>query len=79
MQQVNIREARAQLSRLIGKVQAGEEIIIARRNIPVAKLAPLDAVKPDRRLGGLKGMVIEMSEDFDEPLPGFEARDESLS
>ncbi len=79
MQQVNIREARAQLSRLIRKVQAGEEIIIARRNIPVAKLAPLDAVKPDRRLGGLKGMVIEMSEDSDEPLPGFEARDESLS
>lgn len=79
MHQVNIREAKAQFSLLIRKVQAGEEIIIARRNIPVAKLAPLDAGKPERRLGGLKGMVIEVDEDFDEPLPGFEVRYESLS
>ena len=71
MHQVNIHEAKTHLSRLIQEVQTGEEVIIARGNKPVAKLVPLDAGKPERRLGGLKGMVIEMAEDFDEPLPDF--------
>ncbi len=39
---VNIGEAKTRLSELVAKVQAGEEIIIARGNEPVAKLSALD-------------------------------------
>ena len=71
MHQVNIHEAKTHLSRLIQEVRNGEEVIIARGNKPVAKLVPLDSEKPRRRLGGLKGMIISVAGDFDEPLEDF--------
>lgn len=40
MRQVQIAEAKAHLSALIEQVEAGEEIIIARRGKPVARLIP---------------------------------------
>lgn len=40
MEQVQIAEAKAHLSALIERVEAGEEIIIARRGKPVARLIP---------------------------------------
>jgi prevent-host-death family protein len=39
---VNIGEAKTRLSELVAKVEAGEEVVIARGNEPVARLAPLD-------------------------------------
>jgi prevent-host-death family protein len=39
---VNIGEAKMRLSELVAKVEAGEEVVIARNNTPVARLAPLD-------------------------------------
>ncbi len=39
---VNIGEAKTRLSELIARVEAGEEVVIARGNAPVARLAPLD-------------------------------------
>ncbi|QGM99974.1 type II toxin-antitoxin system Phd/YefM family antitoxin [Methylocystis parvus] len=39
---VKIGEAKARLSELIAKVEAGEEVVIARGHEPVARLAPLD-------------------------------------
>jgi len=47
---VNIYAAKTNLSRLIDRVAAGEEIVIARAGKPVAKLVPLPATTP-RRLG----------------------------
>jgi prevent-host-death family protein len=41
--QFNIHEAQANLSRLIARVEQGEEIIISRAGKPVAKLVPLTA------------------------------------
>ena len=41
--QVNILEARSQLSQLIKSAQAGEEVIIANRGQPVARLVPVGA------------------------------------
>ena len=38
MVQVNIREAKTQLSRLLKLVEAGEEVVIARNGVPVARL-----------------------------------------
>ena len=41
MVQVNIHEAKTQLSRLLAQVEAGEEVVIARNGTPVAKLVVL--------------------------------------
>jgi prevent-host-death family protein len=63
---VSIYEAKSQLSRLIAEVErTGEEIVIRRHNVPVAKLVPFRPVIPPRQLGGWEGQM-EMSDDFDE-------------
>ena len=65
---VNIREARAHFSKLLEKVQFGEEIVIARAGTPVAKLVPIRSTLKQRTLGSARGMF-SMSDDFDAPLP----------
>lgn len=45
---VNIGEAKARLSELFARVAAGEEVIIARGHVPVARLAPLDVKRRPR-------------------------------
>ncbi|TMF40834.1 MAG: type II toxin-antitoxin system Phd/YefM family antitoxin [Chloroflexi bacterium] len=63
---VNIHEAKTHLSRLIDKVEAGEEIVIARAGRPVARLAPLRrATRP--RVPGRWRDQITMAADFDAP------------
>lgn len=71
MIEVNIHEAKTQLSRLIRAVLAGEEVIISKRNEPVARLVPLEKAKISRTLGwgGTEGMW--MADDFDAPLEDF--------
>jgi prevent-host-death family protein len=66
---VNIHEAKTHLSRLLERVQAGEEIIIAKAGRPIAKLIP--AEPPNRISGFGKGQVV-IHDDFDDPLPEFE-------
>ena len=63
--QVNIHDAKTQLSALLAKVEAGEEIIIARANKPIARIVPFHATKPNRRLGEAKGLI-EIADDFDD-------------
>lgn len=65
---VNIHQAKTHLSRLVGRVEAGEEITLARAGRPVARLVPYRARREPRRLGVWKGQVW-MSPDFDAPLP----------
>ena len=72
MQVTNISEAKAQLSALIEKVLAGEEIIIGKAGKPVAKLVRYERSQEDRRPGVLKGKI-KIAKDFDE-LPGDIAR-----
>jgi prevent-host-death family protein len=64
---VNVHEAKTHLSRLLERVEQGEEILIARAGKPVAKLVPIEA--PGKRPIGLYKGQIWMSDDFDEPLP----------
>jgi prevent-host-death family protein len=66
MKSVSIHEAKTHLSRLLERVEGGEEIVIARNRTPVAKLVPL-AAEP-RRPGRLRGRI-EIAADFDAPLP----------
>jgi len=69
MATVNVHEAKTHLSALLQRVEAGEEIVIARSGAPVAKLVPI-APKPTepRTPGWWKGKIV-MSDDFDAPLP----------
>jgi antitoxin (DNA-binding transcriptional repressor) of toxin-antitoxin stability system len=53
MTQVTIHQAKTQLSRLIQKALAGEEVVIANRDKPVVRLEVVESAKPKRRLGGL--------------------------
>jgi len=67
MVEVNIHQAKTQLSDLLRRVAAGEEVIIARAGTPVARLVPIEA--PARRLLGLDQGLYVVPEDFDAPLP----------
>ena len=64
---VSIHAAKTNLSRLIKRAEAGEEIIIARGRTPVAKLVPLTP-KPKRVFGALRGKF-SIGPEFFEPLP----------
>lgn len=63
---MNVHEAKTQLSKLLERVEGGEEIVIARRGHPVAKLVPH---QPVRRVPGRMKGRIQISDDFDDPLP----------
>ena len=54
MKSVNIHEAKTHFSRLIERVEAGEEFIIAKAGRPAARLVPIGAAKKPIRIGGLK-------------------------
>jgi prevent-host-death family protein len=66
MSTVTIQQAKTSLSRLIQMVAAGEEVIIARRGKPVARLAPVGEVTGKRV--PLKG-TLQMGPEFFKPLP----------
>jgi len=68
MKRVNTHEAKTQLSRLLRRVAAGEEITIANRGVPVARLVPVPPKKAQRVLGILRG-EFSVPDDFDSPLP----------
>ena len=65
----NLYEAKNQLSSLVERAAAGEEIIIARHGKPRAKLVPVPAVKKGpRKQEDVLGLTY-MADDFDAPLP----------
>ena len=68
MIEVNVHEAKTHLSRLLARVAAGEEIVIARAGKPVARLVPFHKLKGKRPLGIDKGRYV-VPDDFDAPLP----------
>jgi prevent-host-death family protein len=68
MKQVNVHQAKTQLSKLLRRVAAGEEIAIANRGVPVARLVPVSAGTHKRVLGAY-GDTIKIADDFDAPLP----------
>jgi prevent-host-death family protein len=63
---VNIHEAKTHLSRLVERVEAGEEVVIARAGRPVARLVPLARRTKPRVLGTLRGRIW-MAPDWDSP------------
>jgi prevent-host-death family protein len=57
MKSINIHEAKTHLSRLVERVEAGEEIIIAKAGRPAARLVPIEATRKPVKIGGLKSRV----------------------
>ncbi len=72
MQTVTIYTAKTTLSRLLARVEAGEEIVLARGKKPIAKLVPFRAASTKRRFGALHG-IISIGPEFFAPLPEEEA------
>jgi antitoxin (DNA-binding transcriptional repressor) of toxin-antitoxin stability system len=55
------------LSQLLARVEAGEEIVLARGSEPIAKLVPFSAMRKGRNFGAYKG-VVSVGPKFFEPL-----------
>lgn len=66
---MNVHEAKTHFSKLLRRVAAGEEIVIARAGRPVARLVPFEEDgSSDRVLGRYQGRI-RWTGDFDAPLP----------
>ena len=68
---VNILEAKTRLSQLVKAAQAGEEVVIANRGEPVARLVP--AVKTEAAGIGSAKLILGWLESH--PLPGYAQRE----
>jgi len=66
---VNVHDAKTHFSKLLQRVQAGEEVVIARAGRPVARLVPVREAGKRRVPGTAKGKI-RIAPDFDAPLPG---------
>ena len=66
--EINTHEAKTQLSRLLKRVALGEEITIASRGKPVARLVPVPAEESGVKFGTFRGKFA-VPDDFDAPLP----------
>lgn len=67
MRSVNVHEAKTHFSKLLARVEQGEEVLIARAGTPVARLVP-ERRRPAPVFGGDRGKLV-VPEDFDAPLP----------
>lgn len=65
---VNVHEAKTHFSKLLARVSQGEEIVIDRAGVPVAKLIRFEE-RPARRVPGSAKDKIWVAPDFDDPLP----------
>ena len=63
-----MRFAKAHLSDLVARAEAGEEVILTRSGKPAARLVPLSALGPRREPGRLRGRIA-VGPEFFEPLP----------
>ena len=68
MRVFNVHAAKTNLSELLKRAHAGEEIVIARDGVPVAKLVPLLGETDGRKFGALAGRL-KVTSSFFEPLP----------
>ncbi|MFB9721969.1 type II toxin-antitoxin system Phd/YefM family antitoxin [Planobispora longispora] len=63
-EQFNIHEAKTQLSKILERVEHGEEVVISRAGKPIAKVVPLRTSTRRRGRGSLRG-TLAMAEDWD--------------
>ena len=69
MFRINIHDAKTNLSKYLPRIEAGETILVCRRNVPIAELRPIVARRAaPRRIGLFKGKFT-LPESFFDPLP----------
>jgi prevent-host-death family protein len=68
MTTVNVHEAKTHLSRLLARVEAGEEVLIARAGRPIARLVPARKARGRREPGRFVGKG-RIADDFNSALP----------
>lgn len=68
---VNVHAAKTNLSRLLERAEAGEEIVIGRAGKPIARLVPYVTARPNRVFGALRGQL--------RILPGFDDLDPEIA
>jgi antitoxin (DNA-binding transcriptional repressor) of toxin-antitoxin stability system len=71
MSTVTIHDAKTNLSKLLARVEAGEEILIARGKTPIARLSRVHAPPTSRRFGAFRG-VVHVGPEFFEPMTDAE-------
>ena len=68
---VSIAEAKAKLSELVSRAEAGEEIVLTRHGKVAARIVPPMATEPLPRIGALKGKI-RIADDFDQLGPEWD-------
>ena len=71
MKPVPIHKAKAELSRLVERACAGEDVVIARGKRPLVRLVPVERPAPERRFGAMRGKIV-VDDSFFDPLPDAE-------
>jgi len=66
---VNIHDAKTNLSRYLEEVEKGEQVVICRRNEPIAELRGVPQARKEPRPIGLAAGEFEVPDEFFEPLP----------
>ena len=69
----NVHEAKTSLSKLLERVDEGEEVVIARHGTPVAKQVPV--LRKKRVLGSMRGLITQEKE-WDAPIDDREAEEQ---
>lgn len=70
MATLNVHQAKAQLSRLLARAAAGEEIVIAKAGQPIARLVPIARARK-RRVPGRDAGKVWIADDFDDLPPSI--------
>jgi prevent-host-death family protein len=72
---INVHAAKTHFSKLLARVEKGEEIVIARDGKPVAKLVPVEVPKPRKKAppGFAKDLLLHLPDDLTAPDPEIEA------
>jgi len=69
MIRLNIHEAKTHLSRYLGRLAAGESILLCKRNQPVAEIRPIAPARTKPRPIGLDKGKFTVPPEFFDPLP----------
>lgn len=69
MTRINVHEAKARLSAYLNRVEAGETVVICRRNRPIAELRPTTKARSEPRPRGFAHGLFVVPDSFSDPLP----------
>ena len=71
MKRVTVHNAKIHLPALPRDIVEGEEVIIARGDLPVAQIVPIEGATNVRKASGARDVLLSIADDFDTPLEDF--------